>query len=153
MKYFYESYEFMTVIQTSVQGLSKGSLVKYQGVPIGQVTNIQISNIDDNVYVYMAFQPESFSRDDRNEIKLRGGISYLDDELKKLVENGMRCSSICRYYRGIICGNSHVRSGKIPGYRIQIARGSPPCLPSIPQLSFGDLMETLHQISQQSHTD
>ena len=146
MKYFYESYEFMTVIQTSVQGLSKGSLVKYKGVPIGQVTKIQISDIDDNVYVYMAFQPESFSRSDREEIKLRGGISYLDDELKKLVDNGMRCQL---KYAGIT-GELYMEiamfdPGKYPVTKFKLPEEHPPYLPSIPQLSFGDLMETLHK--------
>lgn len=147
MKYFYESYEFMTVIQTSVQGLSKGSLVKYKGVPIGQVTKIQISNMDDNVYVYMAFEPESFtSRDDRKEIKLRGGISYLDDELKKYVENGMRCQL---KYAGIT-GELYVEiamfdPGKFPATEYELPEDHPPYMPSVPQLSFGDLMETLHK--------
>lgn len=146
MKYFYETYEFMTVIDSSVQGLRKGSLVKYKGVPVGQVTNIQISNSDDNVYVFMNFNPDAFSYEAGKEIKIKGGFSYFENELSKYVEKGMRCQL---KYAGIT-GDLYVEVAmfdplKYPSAEYSLPDDHPPYMPSVPQLSFGDLMDAANK--------
>ncbi len=146
LKYFSETYEFMTVIETSVQGLRKGSLVKYKGVPIGQVNKIQISNVDENVYVFMYFDPEAFSYDAVKEIQMRGGFSYFENELEKYVEQGMRCQL---KYAGIT-GDLYVEVAIFdpaiyPPKEYVLPADHPPYMPSVPQLSFGDLMEAANK--------
>lgn len=146
MKYFSESYEFMTVVPTSVQGLHKGSQVKYKGVPVGKVTNIQISQMDENIYIYMVLDASSFDDSERNEIKAGGGLLYLDNELKKYVDQGMRCQL---KYAGIT-GDLYVEIGmydpiKFPVKEFDLPNGHPPYLPSIPQVSFGEIMDAANK--------
>ncbi|HPN85127.1 MAG TPA: MlaD family protein, partial [Victivallales bacterium] len=56
LKYFRESYEFFTIVESSVQGLEKGAKVKLKGVTIGQVSKIQLAS-DRSVHIYMSFDP------------------------------------------------------------------------------------------------
>jgi phospholipid/cholesterol/gamma-HCH transport system substrate-binding protein len=52
-KYFEEGSMYVTFFNESVQGLSKDSEVKYQGVKVGRVTDIRIAPDNKSVAVYM----------------------------------------------------------------------------------------------------
>ncbi len=145
MKYFKESIAFMTVVETSVQGLNKGSMVKYKGVPIGEVSKIQISQTDDNILIYMNFNPDSFSSAEKEEIKLQGGMPFLENEFKKYVDQGMRCKL---KYAGIT-GELYVEVAmydpeKFPPKSYKLPDDHPPYLPSVPQTSLGDVLDAAH---------
>ena len=47
-KYFRKTYAFMTVVNTSVQGLERGAKVKFKGVTVGQVKQIQLDSESKN---------------------------------------------------------------------------------------------------------
>ena len=72
---FAERIHFATTFSESVQGLTKGSAVKYKGVPIGQVEKISILPEERIVRVDMSIDPTVFA-----------GLYAPDDEssLKKL---------------------------------------------------------------------
>ena len=52
-KYFEQGSMYVTFFNESVQGLSKDSEVKYQGVKVGRVTDIRIAPDNKTVAVYM----------------------------------------------------------------------------------------------------
>ena len=51
-KMFESTYQAMTVMNTSVEGLTVGSAVKFMGVPVGRVTRIAMRNVDGYIDVY-----------------------------------------------------------------------------------------------------
>ena len=76
----------MTVVTGSVQGLAVGAKVKYNGVPIGEVTQIKVSSIGEHVYIYMNIFPENldlFMEGDPTVLFKK----FVDRETKK----GLRC--------------------------------------------------------------
>ena len=62
LKYFRTTWDFMTVVSASVQGLEKGAKVKIKGVTIGSVEKIQLGPEMKVTYIYMKFDPEAFSK-------------------------------------------------------------------------------------------
>ena len=82
--------QFATSFSESVQGLTKGSPVKYKGVQIGQVDSIIIMPSEKVIRVNMSIDPASCL-----------GLQYIKDEKKRLDmardfylrcrENGLRC--------------------------------------------------------------
>ncbi len=85
-QYFRTKISCYTVVSSSVQGLSVGAPVKYNGVAIGQVDKIKVSPSDDNVYIYMTVYPDALYSSEVN-----GNEFKFDDFIKSGVKNGLRC--------------------------------------------------------------
>lgn len=88
---FSERIHFVTSFSESVQGLTKGSPVKYKGVPIGQVDAISIMPSDKIIRVDMSIDPGVFQ-----------GFTHADDEDQRLQQIREFCirsrdSGLCCY--------------------------------------------------------
>jgi ABC-type transporter Mla subunit MlaD len=59
MQIFEPKFQAMTVLNTSVEGLSVGSPVKYMGVPVGRITRIAMRDSDGYIDVYFNIFPSS----------------------------------------------------------------------------------------------
>ena len=76
----------ITVVRGSVQGLAVGAKVKYNGVPVGEVTKIKVSPMGQCVYIYMNIFPESL------DFEKHGNVNELFAEfIKKEISKGLRC--------------------------------------------------------------
>jgi paraquat-inducible protein B len=76
----------LTVVSGSVQGLAIGAKVKYNGVPIGEVKNVRVSPIGDDVYIYMDIYPEHL------DYLMEGRTAeHFKNKFIKEVHKGLRC--------------------------------------------------------------
>ena len=66
MRLFAPRYRAMTVLNTSVEGLSIGSPVKYLGMPVGKVTGMAMREADACIAVYFDIFPSAVESDDTN---------------------------------------------------------------------------------------
>lgn len=146
-KYFKKSYPFMTVVEGSVQGLEKGAPVKYKGVTIGQVDSVKISKADENILIYMNFDPDAFERGGRKILAQQGGSKIFEQKIGEQAENGMRCQL---QYQGIT-GNLYVElsyydKNKYPLKEYPLPEDHPPYLPSVSYVSVGTIMTNTQDI-------
>lgn len=86
---FAERVYLVTTFNESVQGLSKGSAVKYKGVPIGQVERIRIMAAERIIRVDMSIDPEMFGGFAGNSGK--APIEELRDFCREAQKNGLGC--------------------------------------------------------------
>lgn len=147
-KYFRKTYEFMTVVNTSVQGLERGAKVKLKGVTIGQVKKIQIVSDSDNndIYIFMEFDPKAFAQQstetDKSVAKAtREGELLFRITMAENIQKGLRCQL---QYEGIT-GNQYVEIAyydpqKYPIKDVQLPDEHPPYLPSIESISVTNIL-------------
>jgi paraquat-inducible protein B len=77
----------MTIVNSSVQGLSVGAKVKFSGVPVGEITNIKIARCD-FIYIYMDIFTECLMQGDSKHKEIEKAFeSYIREQMKK----GLRC--------------------------------------------------------------
>ncbi len=147
-KYFRKTFEFMTVVNSSVQGLEKGAKVKFKGVAIGSVRSIKIDSNSErnNIFIFMEFDPKAY-------IESSAPYSLEDDEhpdpemifrkiLAQFVEKGLRCQL---QYLGIT-GNQYIEISYFdpvthPAKEIKLFPGHPPYLPSIESASVTNIIK------------
>lgn len=86
---FAERVYLVTTFNESVQGLSKGSAVKYKGVPIGQVEKIRIMTAERIIRVDMSIDPAAFGSFAGNSGKTP--IEKLQDFCREAQKNGLGC--------------------------------------------------------------
>jgi phospholipid/cholesterol/gamma-HCH transport system substrate-binding protein len=147
-KYFRETYEFMTMVNSSVQGLEKGAKVKFKGVTVGQVTKIQLDSESEsnNIFIIMEFDPKAFAQ---NSAPTDKGIPKVFDEgellfrkdLSKNVKKGLRCQL---QYLGIT-GSQYIEMSyydpeKNPVKNVKLYQDHPPYLPSIESVSVTNIL-------------
>lgn len=93
MDQFKSKARLMTQVSESVQGLSRGSSVRFQGVPIGKVTDISIETGSQRVEITMEVNLSNFHSGAAADI---GGQPLNEKEFyarldKDILENGLRC--------------------------------------------------------------
>ena len=79
---FAERVYLATTFSESVQGLTKGSAVKYKGVPIGQVDKISILPEERIIRVDMSIDPKTFPTMSADEV---------EDFCRNAVKSGLSC--------------------------------------------------------------
>ncbi|HBM17161.1 MAG TPA: hypothetical protein DD381_12585 [Lentisphaeria bacterium] len=129
----------MTVVNSSVQGLSVGAKVKFNGVNIGQVSSIQISPRGEYIFIYMNLSSEAiaFTGSDTTH----SFADFLDDEVK----NGLCCQL---RYEGIT-GNLYQEIKYFPEETYKIPAPKLPSghllfIPSTPPILLTDLMNKVN---------
>lgn len=147
-KYFRKTYEFMTVVSTSVTGLEKGAKVKFKGVTIGQVKKIQldVANENNNIFIIMEFDPKAFAQSSAPTAK-NDYSDFEDSELlfqknlSKNIDKGLRCQL---QYLGIT-GSQYVEISyfdpeKQPVKKVELFPEHPPYLPSVETVSVTNIL-------------
>jgi ABC-type transporter Mla subunit MlaD len=152
-KYFRKTFDFMTVVESSVQGLEKGAKVKLKGVTIGQVTKIQLDtrSNNNNIFIIMAFDPKAFAQ---SSAPTTPTSSFIQDnklafiqELQENIKKGLRCQL---QYQGIT-GNQYIEISyhdpkKAPIKDIKLFPNHPPYLPSIETVSVTNILSEAQDI-------
>lgn len=137
---FRQNIECMTLVNSSVQGLSNGAKVKYNGVTIGQVSEIKISPKGDYVYIYMSLSPETImSSDNRNK------TAIFTEFIKSEIKNGLCCQLRYEGITGILYQEIKFFPLEMPRIPIpELPQGHPICIPSTPPILFGDIMTKIN---------
>ncbi len=149
MQIFREKYEFMTVVESSVQGLDKGSKVKLKGVTVGQVSKIQISEDNNLVYIFMDFDPYAFDKSSVKNIKIIGtkeASALFEKQLKIGVEKGLRC----QMQYGGITGDMYIELSFFDPKTLiskdyKLPEDHPPYIPSIPTPSIENVLDNIQK--------
>ena len=137
---FKTSIECMTVVNSSVQGLSNGAKVKYNGVTIGQVSEIKISPNGNYVYIYMSLAPETIVSSD-NRDKSAIFIEFIKNEIK----NGLCCQLRYEGITGILYQEIKFFPPEIPRIPMpELPAIHPLCIPSTPPVLLGDIITKIN---------
>jgi len=80
-----------TLVSESVQGLSVGSSVKYQGVPIGNVREIMIYPSGNVIRIDMVINVSKFKMQEPGQPPATVSVEEFEDGIAKAVEKGLRC--------------------------------------------------------------
>ena len=143
LTFFERKTKCMTVVNSSVQGLSVGAKVKFNGVNIGKVASIQISPRGEYIYIYMDISSEAidFTVNETGTERGNSFTDFLNDE----VRNGLCCQL---RYEGIT-GNLYQEIKYFPKdtYRVpvpELPAGHPLFLPSTPPVLLTDLMNKVN---------
>ena len=91
MDRFKEKAHISTLVSESVQGLSVGSAVKFQGVPIGSVREIMIYPGKDVIRIDMEINISSFKIQKPGDASYTISIEEFNENIKKAVAGGLRC--------------------------------------------------------------
>lgn len=152
-KYFRKTFTFMTVVESSVQGLEKGAKVKLKGVTIGQVTKIQLDtrSNNNNIFIIMEFDPKAFAQ---SSAPTSATTSFIQidklvffQKMKENIKKGLRCQL---QYQGIT-GNQYIEISyhnpeKAPIKKIELFPHHPPYLPSIETVSVTNILSEAQTI-------
>ncbi len=137
---FKENIDCMTVVNSSVQGLSTGAKVKYHGVTIGQVSEIKISPNGSYVYIYMSLAPETIvSSDNHNK------TATFTEFIKSGIKNGLCCQLRYEGITGILYQEIKIFSPEMPRIPVpELPVGHPICIPSTPPILLGDIITKIN---------
>jgi paraquat-inducible protein B len=132
----------ITVVNSSVQGLSIGAKVKYNGVGIGQVTGIKISPDGDNVYIYMELYPENFNKDDAlGDEQASTFAKYLGNSVKK----GLRCQLRYEGITGTLYQEiKYFNVKEFPVRNFKLPSSHPLYIPSVTPILMGDILAKIN---------
>lgn len=153
-KYFRKTYEFMTVVDSSVQGLEKGAKVKFKGVTVGQVKKIEIVTGEgsNSIYIIMEFDPKAFAQSSAPTEK--NNYDYFEEDelqfrqnLSKNIIKGLRCQL---QYLGIT-GSQYVEISyhnpkKYPVKDVKLYPSHPPYIPSIESVSVTNILSEAQDV-------
>ena len=153
-QFFVPTINLMTIFEESVDGLTVGSPVKYNGVPVGIVTKIMVEQ-GGKISVYMKFYPEVMDMKTRDKLKSNlEKENYIRKEMDSYVEKGFRCS----LQLSGISGNKYIgfKQHDINNYvynnpEIKDIVGNSIFIPSVPTYISGapdNVSKILNQISQ-----
>lgn len=137
---FKENIECMTVVNSSVQGLSTGAKVKYNGVTIGQVSAIKISPAGSYIYIYMSLAPETIVPSGN-----RDKTATIIEFIKNGIKNGLCCQLRYEGITGILYQEIKFFSPEMPRIPIpDLPAGHPLCIPSTPPILLGDIITKIN---------
>ena len=88
---FKEKAHITTLVTESVQGLSIGSSVKYQGVPIGSVRDIAIYPSGNVIRIDMEINISKFKMQEPDGDTVTVSVEEFNDGIRKAVDKGLRC--------------------------------------------------------------
>ena len=91
MDRFKEKAYLSTLVSESVQGLSIGSSVKYQGVPIGSVREIMIYPSDNVIRIDMEINISKFKVQQPGHAPVTISVEEFNDNIENAVKNGLCC--------------------------------------------------------------
>ncbi len=91
MDRFNEKAHISTLVSESVQGLSVGSSVKYQGVPIGTVCEIMIYPIDNVIRIDMEINITKFKVQQPGHPPVTISIDGFNENIENAVKKGLTC--------------------------------------------------------------
>ena len=91
MDRFKEKAHISTLVSESVQGLSIGSSVKYQGVPIGKVCEIMIYPIDNVIRIDMEINISKFKVQQAGHAPVTIPIEAFNKHVAEAVQKGLCC--------------------------------------------------------------
>ena len=91
MDRFKEKAYLSTLVSESVQGLSVGSSVKYQGVPIGSVREIMIYPTDNVIRIDMEINISKFKVQQPGHAPVTISVEEFNDNIENAVKNGLCC--------------------------------------------------------------
>ncbi|MCF7791108.1 MAG: MlaD family protein [Victivallales bacterium] len=130
----------MTVVKGSVQGLAVGAKVKLNGVPIGEVTEVKISPVGQNVYIYMNIFPEKLNYKDAGNIK-RMFSEFVTKEVKK----GLRCQLKYEGITGALYQEMEYfkPEGSPLAQKPSLPDVHPVYIPSVKPVLFGNIMKRI----------
>jgi len=148
LNYFKPKYEFMTIVDSSVQGLEKGAKVKLKGVTIGKVTEIKISDQGEIVLIYMNFTPTAVSVEISDEMS-----KSVDPQKKfeKLLHEGIQAGLRCQLRYEGITGNlyqeiTYFDPKKYPPKPDPVPGDDIPYIPSAPPVLMENLLTKIENI-------
>ena len=141
---FAHKIKVVTVFEESVQGLSRGSAVKFRGAPIGTVSDISIHFSSNRVQVEMDIDVASFS-DDEDELRSKFLSAVREKGLRCRLENqgitGLKFIDFDYFAIGGSTISLHGLSGK-NGDAIEV-----PSVPSTFQDVLGTITQSLDRLS------
>ena len=88
---FKEKAHITTLVTESVQGLSVGSSVKYQGVPIGSVREIMIYPSGNVIRIEMEINLSKFKMQEDDGDTVSVTVEEFNNGIEKAVKEGLRC--------------------------------------------------------------
>lgn len=91
MDRFKEKAHISTLVSESVQGLSVGSSVKYQGVPIGNVSEIMIYPTDNVIRIDMEINISKFKVQQAGHAPVTIPIEAFNEHVAEAVKKGLCC--------------------------------------------------------------
>lgn len=88
---FKDEVKLVTLYDESVQGLEKGSQVKFRGVPIGKVTEIAILQNDSKIRIKMQIDPAAFIPPSSNNAEIMvSSAEEQSNDLKMFIRNQIK---------------------------------------------------------------
>ncbi|HJO95080.1 MAG TPA: MlaD family protein [Victivallales bacterium] len=132
----------MTVVTSSVQGLSVGAKVKYNGVGIGQVSGIKISPNGDNVYIYMDIFPDNFNKEDALGFE---NVNKFGKYLNTGIKRGLRCQLRYEGITGTLYQEmKYFNVKKNPVTKFKLPSSHPLYIPSVAPILMGDILSKIN---------
>lgn len=151
MKYFKKTYDFMTVVESSVQGLEKGAKVKFKGVTIGEVSKIQITPRENVIYIFMKFDPDAFARKASDKVEGAHDLSKKDEKffrenIVEAIDRGLRCQLQLAGITGALFVDISYYDPKTHPYKKYVLpKMHPPFIPAIPSVSITNILEEVQK--------
>ncbi len=88
---FKDEVKLVTIYNESVQGLEKGSQVKFRGVPVGKVTEIAIMQNDSKIRIKMQIDPAAFIPPSSNNTEIMvSSAEEQSNDLKMFIRNQIK---------------------------------------------------------------
>ena len=128
----------MTIVDSSVQGLSIGAKVKFSGVPVGEITDIKIAYCN-YIYIYMDLFTECLMESTADN-KAETFVAHV----KELTKKGLRCQLRYEGITGSLYQElQNFDIAQYPKNNIPPPETDILYIPSVPPVLFGSIMRRI----------